>query len=175
MSDAVSIRKANIDDAGELAKVAWQAFDEAFSGHPANDPADMKAYMAVAFAEQTVRSEIEDLANTYLVAEVSGRIVGYAKVIEGTREECVTAERPIELSRLYCLEAFIGRKIGKSLMEACLALGSSNGNDVMWLGVWEYNERAQRFYSNFGFEKCGEHVFLLGSDPQTDWVMSRRI
>jgi ribosomal protein S18 acetylase RimI-like enzyme len=45
----------------------------------------------------------------------------------------------------------------------------------MWLGVWTKNFRAQEFYRKFGFTKCGEHVFVLGSDPQTDWVMSRSL
>lgn len=175
MGDAMKIRKADSDDAAEIAKVAWQSFDEAFSGHPANDPADMKAYMDVAFTEETIRGELEDAANTYFAAEIEGRIVGYAKITDRATEEGVVAEKPIELSRLYCLDEFIGRGIGKSLMEACLAFASSNGNDVIWLGVWEFNERAQKFYGQWGFERCGDHVFVLGKDPQTDWLMSRRV
>lgn len=175
MTEPISIRKASPSDASLLARVAWQAFDEAFSDHPANHPDDMKAYMEEAFAEATIRLEIEDAANTYFVAELSGQIVGYAKVTDGATEDCVVAQRPIELCRLYCLEEFIGKKIGKTLMETCLEFAQSNANDVMWLGVWEFNYRAREFYAKFGFEKCGEHIFQLASDAQTDWVLSRKI
>jgi ribosomal protein S18 acetylase RimI-like enzyme len=45
----------------------------------------------------------------------------------------------------------------------------------MWLGVWEYNPRAQRFYEKNGFRIVGSHVFLLGEDPQTDLLMQREL
>lgn len=175
MTDAVRIRRAVESDVASLAKVAWQAFDEAFSDHPANRPEDMKAYMEKAFSEETLRGEMSDPANIYFVAEISGELVGYSKLTDGATERCVGSSRPIELSRLYCLDAFIGTGIGRSLMQTCLEFAKSNGNDVMWLGVWEFNYRAQEFYAKFGFSRCGEHVFLLGTDAQTDWVMSKSL
>jgi RimJ/RimL family protein N-acetyltransferase len=45
----------------------------------------------------------------------------------------------------------------------------------MWLGVWEYNPRAQRFYEKNGFRPVGQHVFQLGSDPQTDLLKQREL
>jgi ribosomal protein S18 acetylase RimI-like enzyme len=41
----------------------------------------------------------------------------------------------------------------------------------MWLGVWEHNPRAIAFYHKHGFVDVGDHVFLLGEDPQTDIIM----
>jgi ribosomal protein S18 acetylase RimI-like enzyme len=43
----------------------------------------------------------------------------------------------------------------------------------MWLGVWEKNFRAQKFYEKWGFEKFSEHVFLMGDDPQIDWLLKK--
>lgn len=172
---AFTIRPATGNDVPTLARVAWQSFNEAFAGHPANHPADMEAYMRVAFAVETLETELADPANTYIVAEIEGEIVGYAKLRTGFKEECVSSNAPIELSRLYCLEAHHGKGIGRAMMEECLRIALKKKCDVMWLGVWEYNYRAQAFYAKAGFEKCGTHVFLLGSDPQTDWVMSRSL
>ncbi len=45
----------------------------------------------------------------------------------------------------------------------------------MWLGVWEYNPRAQRFYERNGFRQVGKHTFQLGSDPQTDLLMQKEL
>jgi ribosomal protein S18 acetylase RimI-like enzyme len=45
----------------------------------------------------------------------------------------------------------------------------------MWLGVWEYNPRAQRFYEKNGFRIVGKHVFQLGTDPQTDLLMQKEV
>jgi ribosomal protein S18 acetylase RimI-like enzyme len=45
----------------------------------------------------------------------------------------------------------------------------------MWLGVWEYNPRAQRFYEKNGFRMVDKHTFVLGSDPQTDLLMQKEL
>lgn len=172
---SLRLRTAVAEDATVLAMVAWQSFHEAFAGHPANHPDDMRSYMEKAFAPETIRIEIADPANTYLVAELDGKLAGYAKVTRGSREDCITAERPIELARLYCLDEHIGKGIGRALMDECLEIARTEGCDVMWLGVWEFNHRAQDFYTKAGFEKCGTHVFQLGTDPQTDWVMQKKI
>ncbi len=90
-------------------------------------------------------------------------------------EEGVTGASPIELCRLYNLQEFIGKGIGKSLMLKCLEFAEENRHDTIWLGVWESNNLAINFYRKFGFEKCGEHVFRLGNDLQTDWLMQRNL
>jgi ribosomal protein S18 acetylase RimI-like enzyme len=41
--------------------------------------------------------------------------------------------------------------------------------------VWEHNVRAVRFYAKHGFRDVGSHVFVLGSDVQTDRVMVRQL
>ena len=43
----------------------------------------------------------------------------------------------------------------------------------MWLGVWQRNPRAVRFYEKCGFRRVAEATFVLGTDVQTDWVMAR--
>lgn len=171
----LNIREANQTDAPVLAKIAWKSFYDAFADHPKNAPEDMKAYMNEAFSEEAIAGELADEDTIYFVAELGGEMVGYAKMRLNSREDCTSGENPIELCRLYSLNEYIGKGIGKTLMLKCLDYAKENGHDFMWLGVWEFNYRAQDFYKKFGFEKCGEHVFQLGSDPQTDWVLEKKI
>lgn len=171
----MKIRHAQPDDAKILAQIGWQSFDEAFADHPANHPDDMRLYMNEAFSETTIAADLNEAETLYLIAELDERAAGYAKIKFGGRENCVSGERPLELCRLYALEEFIGKGVGKNLMLEIFRLAKANERDVVWLGVWEYNFRAQKFYGKFGFEKCGEHVFQLGSDPQIDWVMQKQI
>ena len=171
----VEIRKAKTEDAEILAKIGWQSFYDAFADHPKNAPDDMKAYMDEAFSVHSIAKELADEDSFYFVAELDGKIVGYAKLKKNSREECVSGENPLELCRLYSLSDYIGKGIGKALMLESLKFAEENKHDFFWLGVWEYNLRAQEFYRKFGFEKCGEHVFQLGSDPQTDWIMQKQI
>ncbi|MCD9186520.1 MAG: GNAT family N-acetyltransferase [Pyrinomonadaceae bacterium] len=171
----LQLRKANLEDAEILAKIGWQSFDEAFSDHPENHPDDMKIYMDEAFSVETISDDLRDEKTLYLIAEADGEAAGYVKMKFDVRETCVSGEKTLELCRLYALDKFIGKGIGKSLMLEFFKIAEETKRDTVWLGVWEYNYRAQEFYRKFGFEKCGEHVFQLGSDPQTDWVLQKKI
>lgn len=175
MSDKIIIRRADASDAEILSKIGLQSFDEAFSDHPENHPDDMRIYMDEAFSVSTISADLADEKTIYLLAEHEGEAAGYAKLKLDTREDCISGENPIELCRLYALDKFIGKGIGKSLMLEFFEIAKKENRDTAWLGVWEFNYRAQDFYKKFGFEKCGEHVFQLGSDPQIDWVMQKKL
>jgi ribosomal protein S18 acetylase RimI-like enzyme len=41
----------------------------------------------------------------------------------------------------------------------------------IWLGVWESNPRAIRFYEKQGFVEFDQPIFQLGDDAQTDILM----
>jgi hypothetical protein len=43
----------------------------------------------------------------------------------------------------------------------------------LWLGGWERNERAKAFYLKTGFKDVGSHLFMVGTDPQTDRILVR--
>jgi ribosomal protein S18 acetylase RimI-like enzyme len=65
--------------------------------------------------------------------------------------------------------------VGKLLMQESITIGREKGKDIIWLGVWEKNQRAINFYSSWGFEKFGECDFLLGDDMQRDWLMKKKL
>lgn len=172
---SVKIRQATLEDAEILTKIARKSFYDAFGDHPKNAPEDLKSYMDEAFSVGTISAELADENSVFFAAEIADEIVGYAKLKQNSDEEGVSGENPIELCRIYSLNEYIGKGIGKTLMLKCLEFAKENGHDTIWLGVWEYNHNAQKFYAKFGFEKCGEHIFQLGTDPQTDWLMERKV
>ena len=47
--------------------------------------------------------------------------------------------------------------------------------EYVWLGVWEHNHKAIKFYQDKGFVRFGEHVFVLGEDRQTDFLMKKTL
>jgi diamine N-acetyltransferase len=60
-------------------------------------------------------------------------------------------------------------------MNKCFETALEKSYRTMWLGVWELNYRAARFYEKHGFKIVGKHVFQLGSDAQTDLVMEKHL
>jgi diamine N-acetyltransferase len=171
----IKIRQATPDDAKPLTDLAYTTFWDAFAHHPKNAPDDLNHYMRQAFNLEQIATELEDANNIFLIAEIDDKPAGYAKIILGTTEDGITAERPVELSRLYSHQEFLGQGVGQNLMDACFERSREEGRDVMWLGVWEYNPRAQRFYEKNGFRVVGSHVFQLGEDSQTDLLMQREL
>jgi len=171
----ISLRQATTDDAKLLTDLAYTTFWDAFAHHPKNAPDDLNHYMRQAFNQEQIAEELTDPKNIFLIAEIDGDPAGYSKIIIDNIEPGITGERPVELSRLYAHQKFLGQGIGQTLMEACFERARAEGCDVMWLGVWEYNPRAQRFYEKNGFRVVGSHVFQLGEDRQTDLLMQRSL
>ena len=171
----ICVRQAAIADAEALTELAFTTFWDAFAGHPKNAPHDLDAYMQKAFNAEQIASELTNPKSIFLLAEIDGELAGYAKLVLDYIEPGVAAERPVELNRLYSHQKYLGQGVGQTLMDRCFDRGREANCDVMWLGVWEYNPRAQRFYEKNGFRVVGRHTFLLGSDPQTDLLMQRSI
>lgn len=172
---SINIRQASPDDAKLLTDLAYTTFWDAFAHHPKNAPDDLNHYMRQAFSFEQTTAELEDEKSIFLIGELAGEAAGYAKIILDSIEAGIVAERPIELNRLYAHQKFLGHGVGQKLMDACFERARSQSCDVMWLGVWEYNPRAQRFYEKNGFRVVGSHVFQLGSDPQTDLLMQKEM
>lgn len=169
----LKIRRAQIEDAEMLAELSYKTFWDAFHEHPENAPEDMAAYMEKAFSVEAVRAELNDENAIFLIAEFENELAGYAKITLGAIEDGITAEKPIELNRLYSHQKFLGKGIGQKLMDECFRIAKENDCDAMWLGVWEFNPRAQAFYRKYGFREVGKHIFQLGSDAQTDLLMQK--
>jgi diamine N-acetyltransferase len=164
-----------LDDAKVLTDLAYTTFWDAFAHHPKNAPDDLAHYMRQAFNLEQITAELEDVKNIFLLAEINGVAAGYSKIVIDFIEPGITAERPVELNRLYSHQEYLGQGVGQTLMDACLERAIKENRDVMWLGVWEFNPRAQRFYEKNGFRVVSKHIFQFGSDPQTDLLMQKEL
>jgi GNAT superfamily N-acetyltransferase len=171
----IFIRHAVPEDAKRLTDLAYTTFWDAFADHPKNAPDDLAHYMRQAFSLEQITAELAEPNSIFLLAEIGGELAGYAKLILDNTEPGITAERPIELNRLYSQQKYLGQGVGQRLMDACFDLAKERRFDTIWLGVWEFNPRAQRFYEKNGFHVVGKHTFVLGADPQTDLLMQRNV
>ncbi len=167
---ALRLREATLTDAATLAELGERTFRETFQAF--NRPEDLAAFLGRTYGEAFQRAELEDRANTYCLAEISGTAVGFSLLRPGPPEPCVTGDDPLELARIYVLQEWHGKGIAAVLMEGCLAAARTQGASTLWLGVWEHNHRAQAFYRKFGFRDVGWHLFSIGQDPQHDKILA---
>lgn len=168
-----SIRRAIPSDAGALALLAERTFRDTFEAM--NSAENMALHCAATYGEALQLAEIAYPAMHTLVCEEAGELIAYAQLRWDHAPACVVGEHPGEIQRFYLATAWHGKGIAQQLMSACLRELAARSCDVVWLGVWERNWRAQAFYRKFGFTEMGDHVFMLGPDAQRDIILVRPI
>lgn len=167
------IRKANSEDARALAQLAESTFVETFGAF--NTPEDLSAHVSAEYGESIQAREIADPEIVTLLCDMDGALAGYSQLHWDPPPPCVRGIVPGEIRRFYVGSAWHGRGVAQTLMQAALNEFMARGNDVVWLGVWEHNPRAQSFYRKYDFMEVGDHTFVVGSDPQRDIIMMRRL
>jgi len=167
------IRRAVPADAFALAALGRRTFSDAFAAD--NDPADMALFLDGAYSSDIQARELADSALTCLVAEQRGVLLAYGLLRTG--KPCTFLDDPtaVELQRFYVDASCHGTGLAQSLMAACIAEARTLDAGEMFLGVWERNSRALHFYAAQGFRQIGRQTFVLGTDPQHDVVMARRL
>jgi diamine N-acetyltransferase len=170
---SIQTRRATRHDKTALRVLGIKTFKDTFEEH--NTAEDMEQYIATAFSDEQIEKELEEANTVFFLAEDGGRVVGYAKVRESETQQTLQNKYALELHRIYVDKDYLGKRIGNILLEACLEYAKTKGYETVWLGVWEHNPRAIAFYRKHGFEKFGDHVFVLGADEQTDWLLKKDI
>ena len=165
----IEIRRLNKTDVPVLATIAREVFYDTFTGTCTEE--DMQGFLDAAFNEEKLTSEISDPENKYFFAEIAGQPAGYLQFMEDySGFPLMKKWKALELKRIYVKKEFQGKGVAQALMDFILRYASDTGYEVVWLGVWEHNKKAQRFYEKYGFENSGHpHDFPIGSTPQTDF------
>ena len=169
----MKIRKINIDDLETLRYLSIQTFKETFE--EVNTEEDMQKYLDENLSLERLKSELENLDSEFYFIENENKNLGYLKLnFENAQTEKVE-ENYFEIERIYVLKAFLGQKIGQILFDKAIEIGREKNLEYVWLGVWEENHRAIKFYEKNGFKIFGKHDFVLGEDVQTDLLMKMKI
>lgn len=167
----IKIRRVTVSDAPLLSVIAKETFYDTFTGTCTEE--DMQGFLQTYFSEQQLAAELSCPDDMCFFAEVYGKPAGYLHIKEDyTNFSLIKKWKALELKRIYVLKEFQGKGIAQSLMDFTLSYAAESKYEVVWLGVWEHNYRAQKFYNKYGFENSGHtHDFPIGNTPQTDnWM-----
>ncbi|WP_435138240.1 GNAT family N-acetyltransferase [Formosa sp. A9] len=169
----ISIRKISLNDINELQQIGKLTFAETFSS--VNSEENMKAYLEKGFSLEKLTQELEDQNAEFYFAELDKATIGYLKVNVGQSQTEIKDKSALEIERIYVLKEYHGKKVGQMLYDKAIALANEKQVEYVWLGVWEENSRAIRFYKKNGFTAFDKHIFKLGNDEQTDIMMKRKL
>ena len=157
----------------DLQQIARQSFIETFAEY--NSESDLNAYIHTNLGLQQLTNELENVDSQFHLVYHNQTPIAYLKLNVHTAQTENRGNEYIEIERIYILKESKGIGIGKRLMELAEQIGLEMNKSKIWLGVWEKNIAAIHFYTKMGFIKCGEHLFILGDDKQTDWIIEKFI
>lgn len=167
------ITRCTPDDLDDLVWIARKTFRETFAGQ--NTAKDMAAYLTSAFSPEKLAAELRCPDSALFLAQELGAPVGYLQLNRGRAQTEHPLENAAEIQRIYVLSGAKGRGVGSQLMHLAEKTAREWGCGMLWLGVWEHNLPAQRFYRSHGFERFSQHIFQLGSDAQTDFLLKKEL
>ena len=167
--DNIKITKINLTDIDQLQVIGRQTFFEAFSG--GNTEENIQKYLEEGFTVDKLTSELTNPNSSFFFAKLDNIIIGYLKINFGQAQTELNDHKSLEIERIYVLQAFHGKNVGQLLYEKALEIARKANIDYIWLGVWEENPKAIRFYQKNGFVPFDKHIFILGEDEQTDILM----
>ncbi|MDR7172331.1 ribosomal protein S18 acetylase RimI-like enzyme [Nocardia kruczakiae] len=174
----VVVDRAGLWDAEELSDVATATFPLACPPELTEESID--TFIAEVLSGERFGDYLSDPQRTVLKAVLGGDIVGYTMLISGEPVDSAVATlieaRPaLEISKMYVMPGHHGSGVSTALMNAAVDYARRDGYPVIWLGVNQRNERAQRFYAKHGFQRIGTKTFTVGDQVCHDFVMRREL
>lgn len=168
---SITIAHATPDDLTALSALARATFLATFTHY--DDMSEVERHLDDICSEAYFRRMLSR-GDVLLLARDGGAAVGYAKA--GPLDLPVENPDPSrgEIHRLYVAPSHHGAGVGKRLMDAMLASPPLRDAATVYLGVWEHNLRAQRFYTRYGFAPVGGYVYPVGRYRDNEIIMARR-
>lgn len=165
------IRKCTIDDLVTLREISYKTYNETFKD--SNTSSNMKDYLDKAFNVNKMQEELLNINSQFYFIYANEELSGYLKLNESMAQTEINDSDSIEVERIYVLKEFHGKALGSALMNKAIEIAEKLKKKYIWLGVWEKNYKAKRFYKKNGFYLIGQHSFFMSDDEQTDLIMRK--
>jgi diamine N-acetyltransferase len=165
----MKIVKVTLEQVQELQQISKQTFSDAFAKD--NNPEDFQMFLDSAYSIERLSKELQNLESEFYFIKEEYKTVGYLKINFGSAQTEKMGNDSLEVERIYIEQNFHGKGAGKALMDKAIQIAKGRRLKDVWLGVWEKNPKAVRFYEKNGFEPFGTHKFMIGKDEQTDILM----
>lgn len=166
----IQLKPVSISELKELQAISKKTFFETFAAQ--NTAENMAHFLATSFTDEKLHYELLNPDSLFFFASLHNKPVGYLKVNFGNAQtELKQDNNSAEIERIYVVQELHGQKIGQLLFNKAIEVAVEKNKLYLWLGVWEKNEKAIRFYEKNGLVKFGSHKFIVGDDEQTDIMM----
>jgi len=174
MKGGFRIKKVDLHEIDLLADISLSTFTESF--YHQNDPSDFEEYAEKSLKPEVLLKEWEDpRSEFYFLYNTENKLIGYFKLNIGINRFQQPVSDHMELQRIYISDKNKSQGAGGYLLSQILHYAKSLKMTTIWLGVWEHNPGAIRFYERNGFKRVGDHHFNLGQSRQLDYILERLV
>ena len=167
--DNLVVKECRLKDIEKIKYICEKTFYETFSNE--NTKEDMDNYLRDNFSYGQLEREIRNDYSRFYIVKNNEEVVAYMKLNFDKAQTEAGHDNTLEVQRIYVLQEYKGKSIGKLLIQKAIEIGKSYNLNYIWLGVWENNIGAIKFYEKQGFKKFSTHIFKLGEDEQIDNLM----
>jgi len=157
------------DQLSVLREISIQTFLDTYGW--GNSQENIDAHITATFSEVQLLKELNDPNCLFYFISKNQTHVGYLKCNLGPAQTELNDINSLEIERIYVIKEFHGQKIGVRLLEKAKEVAIDLALTYIWLGVWEQNPKAIRFYQRNGYETFGTHTFTVGGEAQNDLLM----
>ena len=163
------IEKVNESEVEELQSISRQTFYETYC--TMNTKENMDKYLNENLSISTLEKELKNPNSLFFIIRDLDKNIGYLKLNMGPAQTDIKDANALEIERIYVIKEYQGKKAGQQLYEKTIQVAKEKMLKYIWLGVWQENSKAIQFYIKNGFEIFEQHVFKLGDEEQTDFLM----
>src|SRR5678815_135519 len=169
MEEVFTITTIKPGDVEVLRTLALRIFYHSFAA--LNTEANMKSYTEMAYNRKQLLEEINDPRSEHYFLCDGEKKIGFLKLNTAEVQSDIHDPESLEIQRIYIDMAYQGKGLGARLLQFASERAKALGLKYIWLGVWEKNPDAIRFYHRHGYEIFGSHQFVMGDEVQTDILM----
>ena len=155
----ITIRKATVDDITSIITIGTKTFLDTYLASTPEEA--VRSFAKQVFDKNTLKAEIQSSSVFYHLIYQERILVGYSKIVLNTSNEHINSTQVTKLDRLYVLNEFHGKSIGKKLFDFFVEFSKKHHQLGMRLYVLIENKRAVNIYTKNNFKIVGYHDFVV--------------
>jgi ribosomal protein S18 acetylase RimI-like enzyme len=166
---ALNIVTCSLKHRAVLAEIGATTFYQSYKNQ--NTEADMQTYIQNTYTIPKMESCLNNENIVYFLAYHQTGDVGYVKLLLNQNHEKLVG-KTAEIEKIYVRQAFHGQGIAQQLMAHVKQYCKQNEYQNIYLGVWQENYKALKFYNKEGFVKFDIRTFKLGDRICDDFMLN---
>jgi ribosomal protein S18 acetylase RimI-like enzyme len=144
INNDIKIERVTKAQLADLAYISRKTFTDAFEH--LNNPDDLEAFLSDHLTEDSLAKEMDNPESEFYFVVENNEPIAYLKINTGNAQTELKQDDGLEIERIYVLQDHQGKKLGQQLIKESIQLALQKNKTYIWLGVWEINNKAIRFY-----------------------------